>query len=168
MQRHGSVVHLPSLHPAVREAISLPTETSIHSDSIDSLRSLLALASESLSGGALRAWVGTEMEGARYLAETDEQTVPLMKLNAPCAVPAPITPPAPSSRPRHNGGQWENSGLSRRNPSGCSRRFTARMICSWPPGFPTAISCESRICGDNREHPGSVPRQPAGGPCQLP
>ena len=155
--------------PLAHEAISLPTETGIHPDGTVSLRSPLALASENPGGGALPAWVGTEMKSARHLAETGEQTVRLIKPNAPPrAVPALITPPAPSSRPRHNGGQWESSGLSRRKPSGCSRILTARMICSWPPGFPTATSCGSRIRGDNREHPGSVPRQPAGGQRQLP
>ena len=69
--------------PLAHEAISLPMETGIHPDGAVSLRSPLALASENPGGGALPAWVGTEMKSARHLAETGEQTVRLIKPNAP-------------------------------------------------------------------------------------
>ena len=55
------------------------------------LRGALALAGEDLGdGGALLAWVDSEMEMVRHFAETNEQTTPLVELEVPCAIPDPI------------------------------------------------------------------------------
>ena len=74
-----------------RETVSMLEGLDQLPDSAVTLRGALALAGEDLGdGGALLAWVDSEMEMVRHFAETNEQTTPLVELEVPCAIPDPI------------------------------------------------------------------------------
>ena len=74
-----------------RETVSMLEGLDQLPDSAVTLRGALALVGEDLGdGGALLAWVDSEMEMVRHFAETNEQTTPLVEREVPCALPDPI------------------------------------------------------------------------------